>query len=66
MKKYRVGGCLDRVFENVKKLNELKRKYNSPYPRLSWQFIIFGHNEEEIPLVKKMAPELGFSNVFLS
>lgn len=62
--KYRVGGCLDRVFENVKKLNELKRKYNSPYPRLSWQFIIFGHNEEEIPLVKKMAPELGFSNVF--
>ena len=62
--KYRVGGCLDRVFENVKNLNELKRKYNSPYPRLSWQFIIFGHNEEEIPLVKKMAPELGFSNVF--
>lgn len=62
--KYRVGGCLDRVFENVRKLNELKRKYNSPYPKLSWQFIIFGHNEREIPLVKKMAPELGFSNVF--
>jgi len=56
---YRVGGNFDRVIENIKKINCYKKKYNSKYPKLSWQFVIFGHNEHELPLAKKMAQELG-------
>lgn len=55
---YRVGGDFKKVISNIVKLNSLKAKYNSIFPRLAWQFIIFGHNEHEIPLVKTMCNEL--------
>ena len=52
--KYRVRGNLEKVFHNIERLNFYKNKYHSEYPRLSWQFVIFGHNEHELPLVKKL------------
>ena len=55
---YRVGGDFDTVINNIKKINEYKKKYNSEYPKLTWQFIPFGHNEHEIELAKKKAKEL--------
>lgn len=60
-KLYRRGGNFDRVIANIKKLNEFKEKYNSELPELTWQFVIFGHNEHEIPIAKKMAKELNMS-----
>jgi len=56
--KYRVGGNYDRVIKNVKRINYFKKKYNSKYPRLSWQFIIFGHNEHELIKARQMASDL--------
>ena len=56
---YRVGGDLNKVIKNIKKINYYKKKYNSKFPRLQWQFIVFGHNEHEIPLAKKLAKQLG-------
>jgi MoaA/NifB/PqqE/SkfB family radical SAM enzyme len=58
-RKYRIGGDLNRVIDNIKKINEYKQKYNSEYPKLYWQFVIFGHNEQEIPDARKMAESLG-------
>ena len=58
---YRKGGDLNKVLENIRFINELKEKYNTPYPKLSWQFIIFGHNEHEIVQAKKMAEELNMT-----
>lgn len=55
---YRKGGDLNRVIENIKRINECKKKYRTNLPELTWQFIIFGHNEGEIPLAKKMARKL--------
>lgn len=55
---YRKGGNLDRVISNIKLLNYFKMKYNTEFPKLRWQFIIFGHNEHEIILAKQMAWEL--------
>lgn len=55
---YRVRGKFAAVIENIRKINELKKLYHSPYPALRWQFIVFGHNEHEIPLAAKMAREL--------
>lgn len=51
---YRRGGNLDKVLANIERLNFYKKFYNSEYPKLSWQFVIFGHNEHEIPLVKEL------------
>lgn len=56
---YRVRGNFNKVLANIKRLNYYKQKYNSQRPYLSWQFIIFGHNEHEILLIKKLCEELG-------
>jgi MoaA/NifB/PqqE/SkfB family radical SAM enzyme len=57
-KKYRVKGDLSKVIQNIKTINEYKKKYSSKYPQLIWQFILFGHNEHEIPQAQKLAREL--------
>jgi len=60
---YRVGGNLNRVIENVRKINYFKKKYRSKFPVLAWQFVVFGHNEHEIPKARKLAHELNMSFV---
>jgi MoaA/NifB/PqqE/SkfB family radical SAM enzyme len=56
---YRKGGELSRVIANIEKLNEYKRRYHSRYPMLTWQFVIFGHNEHELAQARAMAESLG-------
>lgn len=55
---YRVGGDFNTVIENVKKINFFKKKYRSRYPILKWQFLVFGHNEHELPVAREMASGL--------
>ncbi|MCQ2788889.1 MAG: radical SAM protein [bacterium] len=55
---YRRGGDLNKVIVNIKKINEYKKKYNSEFPILTYKFIVFSHNIEDIPLAKKLAKEL--------
>lgn len=57
-KVYRVRGNFDTVIENIKKINLFKGKYQSEYPQLAWQFVVFGHNEHEIQLARKLANDL--------
>jgi MoaA/NifB/PqqE/SkfB family radical SAM enzyme len=56
---YRVGGNFETVIENIKKINSYKEKYQSEYPHLNWQYVVFGHNEHEIPAARQMAQDLG-------
>ncbi|MFC1980307.1 radical SAM/SPASM domain-containing protein [Chloroflexota bacterium] len=60
-KVYRVKGNFETVIENVKKINLFKQQYQSEYPQLTWQFVIFGHNEHEIALAQKLASALDMS-----
>ncbi|OYP41920.1 radical SAM protein [Prevotella sp. P5-50] len=68
--KYRINGQLEKVLKNIERLNHYKKQYGSDYPKLSWQFIIFGHNEHEIPKVKELCkkynmafnPKLNYSD----
>ncbi len=55
---YRRRGNFDRVIANIREINRWKKELGSEYPRLSWQFIIFGHNEHEIAAARRMAAEL--------
>lgn len=67
---YRRGGNFHQVLKNIERLNYYKAQYNSLYPKLSWQFVIFGHNEHEIPKVKELCikhnmvfnPKLNYSD----
>lgn len=56
--RYRVRGNFNAVIDNIRKLNAIKLEYKSPYPRLSWQFVAFVHNQHEIPIARQMAREL--------
>ena len=56
---YRAGGTLSRVLENVRRLNEWKARLGSDRPRMIWQFVVFGHNEHELPAARRLAAELG-------
>ncbi len=56
---YRRGGDFEKVIDHVKKINEFKSKYHSVFPKLRWQFILFGHTEHEILKARRMALKLG-------
>jgi MoaA/NifB/PqqE/SkfB family radical SAM enzyme len=57
--KYRQGGDLSAVLENVRRINRFKESYVSHKPRLVWQFILFRHNQHEVQDAKRLATELG-------
>lgn len=58
---YRRGGDFINVIKNIKIINFFKKKYRSEFPKLIWQFIIFGHNEHELPKARTMAQKLGMA-----
>lgn len=61
---YRVRGNFERVIGHIRRINHYKAVHRSKFPLLRWQFIVFGHNEHEIPAVKAMAKELGMTTYF--
>lgn len=56
---YRRSGSLDRVLQNIRAINHYKWLYKTNRPTLTWQFIIFGHNEYELPAARRMAASMG-------
>lgn len=62
---YRRNGNYNKVIANIKKLNEYKKKYNSIFPILTWQYIVFKHNKHEICNIEKIAKELNFSRIYV-
>jgi hypothetical protein len=61
--RYRVSGNLDRVLGNIDKIREYRARYNSAFPLLDWQFVVFGHNEHELKTARAMAAERGMTFV---
>lgn len=57
--KYRIGGNLDEVIAGTKRILEWKKKLGSHTPHVIWQFIVFKHNEHELPEVRRLSAELG-------
>jgi len=62
-RRYRVRGDFDKVIANIRRINHFKQVQGSAFPHLRWQFIVFGHNQHEIPLAHRMAEELGMTFV---
>ncbi len=61
--KYRVGGDFDKAFNNLKLLLRKKRLLNKRNPYISWQFLVFRHNEHEIEEVRRVGYDLGVDHV---
>ncbi len=58
---YHVNGDLERVVANIRAINGFKKRYNKKKPELVWKFVVFGHNQGELALARKMAAGLGMS-----
>lgn len=56
---YRRRGDFNKVMAHIRTINHFKKVYGSEYPKLTWQFVVFGHNEHELPDARRMAAELG-------
>ena len=56
---YRREGDVQRVLENIRKLNAYKKKWKTQYPWLTWQMIAFRHNAHEVDAARALARELG-------
>jgi radical SAM protein with 4Fe4S-binding SPASM domain len=57
--KYRIGGKLDEVIAGTQRILYWKKQLGSSTPHVIWQFIVFKHNEHELPIIKKLAKEMG-------
>ncbi len=55
---YRVGGEFEKVITHVRMINAFKQRYKTELPKMTWQFVAFGHNEHEIEKARNMASEL--------
>ena len=58
---YRIRGDFNRVVANIRRLNHYKEQYQSQFPFLTWQFVVFGHNEHELPAARQLARELSMA-----
>jgi len=58
--RYRRGGDVELVFDNVRCIAEAKRRLGRKRPYLRWQYLTFEHNLHEIERAIELAPTLGF------
>jgi pyruvate-formate lyase-activating enzyme len=62
---YRVGGNLEAVLNNIKKLVDRKRRSRSVYPQVFISTLISRHNENEYNGFIKLAREIGVDGITL-
>ena len=56
--RFRKGGDLDLVLENVRRMVELRRRRGVSRPFLTWRFFTFEHNVHEVDEVMRLAREI--------
>mgnify|MGYP006269044565 CR=1 FL=1 len=61
--RYRVGGKLAKVEEGVRTLLETRKRLGSRTPYVLLQFIVFRHNEDQIPAIQQLGKDWGVDEV---
>ena len=61
--KYRVGGRLDRVLDNLRLLVQKKKELGYATPHVEWQFIVMRQNEHQMEEARRLATEIGVDSV---
>ena len=62
---YRVNGKLDVVTNNIKQLVKLREAAGLRRPFVEFQFLVFDHNRQDIPAIKRLAKELGADGLII-
>jgi len=57
--KYRAGGDLKRVMENISRLMSKKKELGSERPRIIWKYLVFKHNQSEVEKAREKALGMG-------
>jgi radical SAM protein with 4Fe4S-binding SPASM domain len=57
--KYRKDGDFNLVIANIKSIVKLKKRLRLKYPLIQLQFLVFKHNQGQIPQIIKLAKSLG-------
>ncbi len=63
--KYRVGGSFVKVISGIKNLQKAKLENKKHHPHIVIQFVVFSTNEHQIQEIKRLAKELGISDLRL-
>ncbi len=61
--KYRVNGKLNVVLKGIRTLTKTKKELKSKYPKVIIQFLVFSHNENEIPDLKALSKEISVNSL---
>lgn len=61
--KYRIGGDFNRVMSNLKLLIRKKNELGRKCPYISWQFLVFRHNEHEIEEARRIGKDIGVDHI---
>lgn len=57
--KTRVGGRIDRVIHNLRRVAQIRSELGSAYPKIEIQYIKFQHNLGELDAARALAEEIG-------
>lgn len=55
----RVGGNIDRVLDNLRRLVRTRDELGLKYPKIEVQYVKFQHNADELEAAKKLTAEMG-------
>ncbi len=61
--KYRVGGNFSLAMGNLKSLIKKREQLKSAKPYITWQFLVFRHNEHEVEEAIKLGRQIGVDHV---
>jgi MoaA/NifB/PqqE/SkfB family radical SAM enzyme len=64
--KYRVGGNVSQVRENMRRIQGAKSRTGAQTPHVLWQFLVFRHNEHEIDEALRGYREWGADSIKIS
>ncbi len=63
--KYRVGGNLQRVWDNIALVVKKKKQLGKKKPRIVWQFLVSKYNEHEVPKLQAVKEKLGVDELVI-
>ncbi len=64
--KYRIGGDVELVFENIQRISSERKKRELNFPWITAKFTVFDHNWHEIELFKQRALAVGADEVLFA
>lgn len=63
---YRRNGDMAMAFQNIRDIQEAKKRLGAQYPKVIWKFIVMKTNEHQMDLARQMAKDLGVDELLFA